>query len=181
MSEKTVLLHVCCAPCATVPIKRLMTDYAVTGFFYNPNIYPESEYLFRKKEFEEYMSGLGLPFLSGEYDTDAWEKAVDGYQDEPEGGARCSICYHFRLRATAATAARLGINHFTTTLTLSPHKNAELINKIGIEIGSEFSVKFLENNFKKSEGFKESCELSRKKNMYRQDYCGCKYSIRHKE
>ena len=178
MTEKSVLLHICCAPCGTVPIKRLLSEYSVSGFFYNPNIYPESEYFFRKKEFEDYLSELGIPFYSGTYDNDAWEESVKTFKDEPEGGARCWICYRFRLRETAAAAKKLGISFFSTTLTLSPHKNAELINKIGIEIGSESGVKFLEKNFKKSDGFKESCQMSSERNMYRQNYCGCRYSLR---
>lgn len=178
MNKTSVLLHICCAPCGTVPIKRLMSDYSVSGFFYNPNIYPQSEYQFRKKEFEDYLNELGIPFFSGTYDNDAWESAVKAFQDEPEGGARCEICYRFRLRETACMAKRLEINFFSTTLTLSPHKNADTINKIGIEIESKTGVQFLEKNFKKSDGFKESCEMSSKKNMYRQNYCGCRYSIR---
>jgi predicted adenine nucleotide alpha hydrolase (AANH) superfamily ATPase len=178
MTKKSVLLHICCAPCATVPIKRLMLDCSVSGFFYNPNIYPQSEYIFRKKEFEEYLNELGIPSYSGIYDNDAWEEAVKSFQNEPEGGARCVICYRFRLRETARMAKRLGINFFSTTLTLSPHKNADAINKIGIEIESESGVQFLAKNFKKGDGFKESCEMSKEMNMYRQNYCGCRYSLR---
>jgi predicted adenine nucleotide alpha hydrolase (AANH) superfamily ATPase len=178
MIKTSVLLHICCAPCGTVPIKRLMSGYFVSGFFYNPNIYPQTEYQFRKQEFEDYLNELGIPFFSGTYDNDAWEDAVNAFQNEPEGGARCEICYRFRLRETACMAKRLGIDFFSTTLTLSPHKNADTINKIGIEIESETGVQFLEKNFKKSDGFKESCEMSSKKNMYRQNYCGCRYSIR---
>lgn len=173
-----LLLHICCAPCSTVPIKRLAEKYSVSGFFYNPNIYPSDEYFFRQNEFEKYLKELNIPAVSGKYNNESWEEAVKEYTKESEGGKRCAICYHLRLYETALKAKELGYDLFTTTLTISPHKNAEMINKIGLEIQEEFGVGFLAENFKKQDGFKESCEMSRGKNMYRQDYCGCRHSIR---
>lgn len=175
---KSVLIHICCAPCATVPIKRLMPEYSVSGFFYNPNIYPKTEYDFRIKEFESYLQEEKIPYYFGEYDCEKWEKAIKDFRDEPEGGKRCEICYRYRMDETALMAKKLGCDYFTTTLTLSPHKNAEVINRIGSAIGKTRGVQFLEANFKKQNGFKESCEISHARNMYRQEYCGCKYSIK---
>jgi predicted adenine nucleotide alpha hydrolase (AANH) superfamily ATPase len=176
---KSVLIHICCAPCSTVPLKRLISEYTASGFFYNPNIYPKSEYDFRIKEFKDYLEDQKIPCYCGNYNCEEWEEAVKDFHDEPEGGKRCEICYRFRLRETAILAKKLKYDYFTTTLSLSPHKKAEIINKTGLEIGKELGICFMEANFKKQNGFKESCEMSQALNMYRQNYCGCRYSIRH--
>jgi predicted adenine nucleotide alpha hydrolase (AANH) superfamily ATPase len=173
-----VLLHVCCAPCATVPVKRLQEKYEVTTFFYNPNIYPPDEYDFRETECKKYFSELGVPLIIGPYETDVWDFTIQGFENEPERGERCLKCYKLRLEKTAARAVEENIRFFTTTLTISPHKPFDVIEKIGNDIADKYRITFLAENFKKRDGFKESTEISTELGMYRQDYCGCKYSIR---
>ena len=167
-----ILLHVCCAPCSTQSIEELKKDYDVTLFFYNPNIHPKEEYEKRLNEAKKISKILGLPLIEGEYDKDAWLEAVKGFENEPENGKRCAICYEFRLKKSSEKAK--DFDFFTTTLTISPHKNSEVIN----EIGSKINHKFLKKNFKKKDGFRKSIELSKKHNLYRQDYCGCIYSLK---
>ncbi len=176
-SEK-LLFHICCAPDATVVAERLAPDYDITGYFYNPNIHPESEYRMRVDEMEELSLKIGLKLIVGPYDADNWYKLVRGLEDEPEGGARCEICFRMRMESTAKVARERGFDLFTTVLTVSPHKNAELINAIGTEAAEKYGVRFLPSNFKKKDGFKRSIELSKVYSLYRQNYCGCVYSMR---
>jgi len=176
-----LLLHVCCACCATEVYNRLKDDYEVTLFWYNPNIYPHSEYHNRLKSLKKLVKDLNCKYLiDNDYDSDLveWEKAISGLENEPEGGKRCEKCYQFRLEQTAKVAKENGFDIFTTTLTISPHKNAALINQIGKQIASKYKIDYLESDFKKQDGFKKSIELSHKHNLYRQNYCGCIYSIR---
>ena len=173
-----VLVHICCGPCATYVVRALREDFHPTGYFYNPNIHPEGEYTLRREALEAYAVDAGLPLREGAYDVGRWLERVAGHQDDPEGGERCAICFRVRLEETARHAKAHGFEHFATTLTVSPHKNAEGINRIGEEVGAELGLCFHKADFKKHDGFKNSCRLSRQLGMYRQHYCGCVYSAR---
>ena len=177
MSKDTVLLHICCAPCATSVIETLKNDgYEVIGYFYNPNIHPESEYQTRLNEFEKLASNMALQTIISTYTPEIWLEQTKGMEDEPEGGNRCKICYGLRLEHTAKTALGKGYKFFTTTLSVSPHKPVNIINSVGQGVGEKYGINFLPYDFKKKDGFKKSIELSKKYNLYRQTYCGCKYS-----
>lgn len=173
-----LLLHVCCAPCSAYVIQKLKEGYDVTLFYFNPNIYPESEYMRRRDEAKNYSEKLGIDFIEKKYDHDHWLGLISGFENEKERGKRCEICYGVRLRETAVCAKENGFDIFTTTLSISPHKSAELINKSGLEISKEYGIKYLEADFKKDNGFKKSCEISKEEGFYRQDYCGCEFSMR---
>jgi predicted adenine nucleotide alpha hydrolase (AANH) superfamily ATPase len=177
-AKRTLLLHACCAPCMTHPVQVLKGKFFVTIFFFNPNIHPRIECLNREREAKRLAQKWRIPCIVGEYDSSAWYEAVGGYEDEPEGGRRCEICYRIRLERTAQEAKRLGIDCFCTTLSVSPHKKAAVINRIGKELEEEYGVGFYEADFKKKDGFKESCRLSEAEGLYRQNYCGCKFSMR---
>ena len=174
-----LLLHVCCAPCATYVVQELKPSFA---YFYNPNIHPEEEYLLRLSEFRRYASIVGLDFTEGEYDTEHWFRIVRGYENEPEGGKRCEICYRDRLEKTAILAKELSnteektYTHIATTLTVGPTKKAGIINEIGEKVAKNYGLEFVSGDFKKHDGFKISCELSKQFNLYRQKYCGCIFS-----
>lgn len=172
------MLHVCCAPCSTHVIQELKKDFDVTCFFYGPNIQPRDEYLRRMRESERYCRELGINFIEGKYDTDRWFEATKGHENDAEGGERCSICQRLRLRRTALRASEFGFRWFATTLTISPHKDARRINKMGEEIAGEYSLNFLARDFKKMHGFQKSVRMSRELGMYRQTYCGCIFSRR---
>jgi len=158
-------------------INELRKEWEVTCFFFNPNIFPEREYVLRRNEMREYAAKVGVEYIEKELPHAEWRKAVKGFEKEPEGGQRCRICFHFRLREAARIAAEEGFDAFTTTLTISPHKNADMVNSAGIEAEREFGVTFLERNFKKRDGFKISCQLSKEAGLRRQDYCGCEFSM----
>lgn len=175
-----MLLHACCAPCSTVPVERLKDDFEVTLFFYNPNIYPESEYLSRRHEIESFAGKHEISLIIGDYDRERWSGAVKGHERDPEGSGRCILCYRMRLETTAGIAVESGFDSFCTTLTLSPHKNAEVINRLGYEIARKTGVDFMEANFKKKDGFLQSVRASEREGLYRQDYCGCEFSIQGK-
>ena len=174
--KSKILLQVCCAPDATVAVERLGEEYEVGVYFYNPNIHPVEEYLKRAEEMERLSTEIGVEIHMAPYDPEIWFEAVRGLQHEPEGGRRCEICFRMRLERTAKAARELGYDLFATVLTISPHKNADLINRIGEEIGKSTGIPYLPSNFKKKDGFKRSIELSRKYGLYRQDYCGCLFS-----
>ncbi|MEA3313901.1 MAG: epoxyqueuosine reductase QueH [Caldisericota bacterium] len=177
-----VLLHICCAPDATYPFLYLRgRHYRVTGFFYNPNIHPLSEYEKRLEEIIRFSRVAGMDLEAGKYDKDNWFELIKGTENEPEGGKRCYICYKMRLEETARIAKEKGFDYFTTTLTISPHKNIKWIFEIGEQIGNKYGVKFLKANFKKRNGFKSSIVLSKYYKMYRQNYCGCVFSKIKKE
>jgi len=174
MPKPKLLLHVCCAPCATHVIEMLKEGFDTTAYFYNPNIRPEEEYKLRL----ENLKKLGVTFVEGKYDVDAWFNATKGYESEPEGGARCEICYRLRMEEAARFAKENNFVYFATTLTISPHKSARVINSIGEELSKKYGVKFYSADFKKKNGFKKSVELSKKHGLYRQRYCGCVFSMR---
>ena len=177
-----LLLHSCCAPCSTVCLERLSEVFAVTVFYYNPNIFPEEEYLFRKQEEIDFIGRFPfrhpVGFLDGDYDTERYYAAVKGHENDPERGERCRICYRLRLGRTADKAAEEGFPYFTSTLTLSPLKDTAALNTIGEEEAARCGVSWLPSDFKKRNGFLRSCEITKAYGMYRQDYCGCVYSMR---
>jgi hypothetical protein len=159
-------------------IDLLQRECELTAFFYNPNIHPQGEYVRRLAEVERYCREHAIALVEGEYDTERWFSAVKGSEDQKEGGKRCEICYRMRLEKTALIAQGRSIGYFATTLTVSPHKKALVVNRIGRETGVQYSRVFYEADFKKQDGFKKSCELSKLYNFYRQTYCGCVYSIK---
>ncbi len=174
----TVLLHICCAPCATASIEQLKEDgYEVIGFFYNPNLFPPEEYEKREAEMRKYASDIGLEMDRGEYDHDDWRERVAGLEREPEGGERCQRCFQIRLDATAQRAAARGIDRFTTTLTISPHKDVVAIARIGRSIADEHGVSYLARVFRKRGGFQRSVAMANEYGLYRQNYCGCEFSL----
>lgn len=178
-----LLLHACCAPCSSHVLTVLREIFDITVFFYNPNIQPESEFDFRYDELYRLISEMGLSvrLIKGDYDTRRFFEIAASHETDPEGGPRCYGCYRLRLSAAASVAEKEGFDYFTTTLSISPHKNAEWLNKIGEELQKEYGVRYLYSDFKKKEGYKHSIELSRQYNLYRQDYCGCVYSKKAKE
>ncbi|MFQ5816192.1 MAG: epoxyqueuosine reductase QueH [Candidatus Hydrothermarchaeaceae archaeon] len=176
MNKPGLLLHICCAPCSTHVVEKLMGSYDVTGFFYNPNIHPRDEYVHRLETARGYAGKIGVELLEGEYDVERWMEATRGYENEPEGGARCPICYRLRLEETAKRAKAGGYDYFATTLTISPHKKAAVINPIGMEMAEKYGVNFHGEDFKKKDGFGHSVEMSKEHGLYRQEYCGCVYS-----
>lgn len=173
-----LLLHICCGPCSTAVVERLIDDYDITGYFYNPNIHPEEEYCRRLEAAQMALNRFGIPFVEGRYNPDAFFEAVKGLEHEPENGLRCPVCYRMRLAATAEYAARNSFDCIASTLTLGPQKKATVINPIGIEAAQSAGVKFIEGDWKKRDGFKRSLELSHEIGMYRQHYCGCVFSVR---
>ncbi|MCR4841874.1 MAG: epoxyqueuosine reductase QueH [Eubacterium sp.] len=177
----SVLLHSCCAPCSSACLQRLAQDFSVTVFYYNPNLYPEEEYHHRASEQERFVklfpAAHPISFIEGDYDRSAFFDAIKGLEDIPEGGERCFACYRMRLEATAGLAARRGFDFFTTTLSISPLKNAGVLNETGAELSEKYGVPYLFSDFKKKDGFKRSTELSAQYGMYRQDYCGCEFSL----
>ena len=175
---KKVLLHSCCAPCSTQVIDVLSKDFDLTIFYSNSNIYPLEEYQKRLEEQRKYVKIANVGLIEDDYSEKDYLKAIKGLELEKEGGKRCEECFKFRLKRTAQKAKQLGFDLFGTTLTVSPHKNAELINAIGKQIAEEVGIEFLEGNYKKQDGYKKSIEFSKRYNLYRQNYCGCRFSIR---
>lgn len=173
-----LLLHICCAPCSTHPIQQLKSDFLITAFFCNPNIYPPDEHQFRLEEARQYLDRERIELIAPAYHRKEWLDTVRDYGPEPEGGYRCALCFAYRLRKTAEIAVERGIDTFTTTLTIGPNKPGRVIFPIGIRVAETYGLKFLDIDFKKKDGFKHSCILSREQGMYRQDYCGCEYSYR---
>ena len=178
----SLLLHACCAPCSTACLERVANFFKVTIFYYNPNITDESEYKKRIEEIKKLLTLINpkykVELLEGNYDPNKFFEMAKGLEKEPERGKRCYKCYEMRLEETAKIASKLGFNNFCTTLTLSPHKNANWINEIGEKLNKEYDSNYLYSDFKKKEGYKRSIELSKEYNLYRQDYCGCIYSKR---
>lgn len=171
-----LLLHCCCAPCSSAVIERLKEYFDITYFYYNPNIYPKAEFERRKDEFVK----LGVNVLSLDYNHDDFLRAVRGLEMEPEGGARCRACIAERLKATFEYAVVNNYDMVTTTLSISPHKDAEFINMIGEKFEAIYGIKYLHADFKKQNGYLRSIEICKDKGVYRQDYCGCEFSINNK-
>lgn len=204
-----LLLHTCCATCAAGVIEQLKDKFSLTCYFYNPNIHPREEYGRRLFDVQQYCEKVGVTLIQGEYDEDRWLEKVKGLENEPEGGQRCWKCYTMRLEAAVMVVigsrdpihlsrdlvgsrdpihlsrGRRGpltsprFDFFGATLTISPRKKAESINKIGQSLGQKYGAEFYKADFKKNNGFKCACEVARREGFYRQDYCGCAYSQKH--
>mgnify|MGYP001625811889 FL=1 len=176
----TLLLHTCCAPCSSAVIERLSKYFQITVFYYNPNIEPEEEYVKRKEEQKRYLKEVNtlysIQFLDCDYDHKEFVELSKGLENAPEGGARCIKCYQNRLEVTALKAQELHFDYFGTSLTVSPYKNAQVLNQIGTFLSHKYSINYLYSDFKKRNGYKRSIELSKEHNLYRQDYCGCHFS-----
>ena len=177
-----LLLHSCCGPCSSYVLEYLSKYYRITLLWYNPNIWPpeenEKRLVYQRKIIDALGLGEEVTILIPAYDHDKYPQAVAGLEGEPEGGERCTECFRLRLHEAASAAKEKGIALYCTTLTVSPHKNAEKINRLGEEIGWEYGVRFLPSDFKKRNGYKRSIELSREYDLYRQDYCGCEFAYR---
>jgi hypothetical protein len=176
----SLLLHSCCGPCSSYCLACLSEYFRVTVFYYNPNIYPPEEYTLRVAEQERFISEFPtkhpVSFVEGCYDTKRFYDMAKGMEQLPEGGSRCFACYELRLRETAEYAKANGFDFFTTTLSVSPLKNADKLNEIGGRLGREYGISYLYSDFKKKDGYKKSTELSKEYHMYRQYYCGCEFS-----
>ena len=177
--KKKLLLHSCCAPCSTAVLEKVTPYFDVTVFFFNPNVTESEEYYLRLNEQKRFLKtayGESVGLIEGRYFSKEFFYMVEGYEKEPEGGARCNLCFENRLQETAKLAKQKGFDYFCTTLTVSPHKNADLINKIGEKFAVENGVEWLYADFKKENGYKRSIEISKEYELYRQRYCGCLYS-----
>lgn len=174
--KKKLLLHSCCAPCSTACIERLKEHFDLTIYYYNPNIDTFEEFTHRANEQIKYCEKVGVGCVVEDYDKQAFLSASKGKEKEKEGGARCKECFNLRLSKTAKKAKEENFDYFATTLTVSPLKNACLINEIGKQLENEFSVKYLPTDFKKDNGYLRSITLSKENNLYRQNYCGCEFS-----
>lgn len=179
-----LLLHVCCAPCSSYVLDYLSDYFDITVLYYNPNISPYEEYEKRMNEeirLINEMNKKNIKILECDYDNHLFEEIAQGLEQVPEGGIRCYKCYQLRLEKTAQIAKENKFDYFTTTLTISPLKNSQILNKIGKDLEEKYNIKYLYSDFKKKEGYKKSIILSKKYNLYRQNYCGCIYSKQYKE
>lgn len=178
--KPSLLLHACCAPCSSAVLERLCDIFSVTLYFYNPNISPTEEFEFRLAELKRLVTEMRLDIsvIAPKYDNGEFESVVKGMEDMAEGGARCAVCYRLRLERAVRYAEEHGFDYVTTTLSVSPYKNAALLNELGNELTQNLNVRYLTSDFKKKDGYKRSCELSAEYNLYRQNYCGCVYSKR---
>lgn len=178
----SLFLHSCCAPCTSYVLEYLSKFFRITVFYYNPNIFPPEEYEERLGEIErlvrEMPAEYPVEFVAGDYRPEEFFQAVKGHEEDKEGGERCGLCFRMRLFEAARLAKEGGYDWFTTSLTISPLKNAERLNRIGEEAAKEYGVKFLNSDFKKKNGYRRSVELSQEYHLYRQNYCGCVYSQR---
>ena len=178
----SLLLHSCCAPCSSYVLEYLGQYFNITVFYYNPNIFPESEYTKRILEQQTLIGQMRVKypvsFIAGSYDRDRFYEMAKGLEHVKEGGERCLKCYELRLRESAWIAKSGGFDYFTTTLSISPMKNAARLNEIGLRLQEEYGVNYLISDFKKKNGYKRSIELSKEYGLYRQDYCGCEFSVR---
>ena len=181
----SVLLHSCCGPCSSYVLEYLSQHFALTVFYYNPNIYPEEEYRLRAREQERFIGEFParhpVSFIEGDYDTGRFYESVKGLEDEPERGARCMKCYRLRLSETAKLAKERGFDYFTTTLSISPQKDSQVLNAIGRAVAGEYGVNYLFSDFKKKNGYLRSTQLAAEYGMYRQNYCGCEFSYRDRQ
>ena len=181
-NRPSLLLHVCCAPCSSYVLEYLTQYFKITILYYNPNIFPYEEYKKRYDEAKNLISDMeccgDVEIVEVGYNNDEFETIIEGLKDEKEGGKRCFKCYDLRLRKTAKYASDNKFDYFTTTLSISPYKNANKLNEIGEELEKEYNVKYLYADFKKKDGFTKSVKLAKEMNLYRQDYCGCEFSRR---
>lgn len=184
-NRPTVLLHCCCGPCSSSVLEYLTEHFELTLLWYNPNIFPEEEYERRYEAFVKMIGDMGLKdrvkIIREPWRNEEYNAAVKGHEDAPEGGSRCAHCFRLRLEETAKTARSLGFDYFCTTITLSRHKNAVLINELGEAASAQFGVPWLPSDFKKRDGENRSVELCEQYDVYRQLYCGCEFSLRRRE
>lgn len=185
-------LHACCAPCSSYCLEYLLEYFKITVFYYNPNISPKQEYQKRVEELKQFLKRqeelaknavvrYPIDFVEGNYDRERFYEIIKGMETLPEGGERCFACYKLRLQEAAEYAVKGNYNYYTTTLSISPHKNAQKLNEIGEQIGKEYGISWLPSDFKKKNGYRRSCELSEQFGLYRQNYCGCIFSKRNEE
>ena len=174
-----LLLHACCGVCSSSVLEKLIPYFTITVLYYNPNIYPEAEYQKRLSTLKELIEKmyLNIEVMEIGYDSEKFEEMSKGLEKEKEGGERCTKCFYLRLEETAKIAKEKKYDYFCTTLSVSPYKDSQKLNKIGKVLEEKYNIKYLYSDFKKKEGYKRSNELSRKYNLYRQNYCGCKYSL----
>lgn len=176
-----LLLHSCCGPCSSYVLEYLSKYFEISLLFFNPNISPKTEYFKRLETQRQLISSMKfsnkVSMIESKYNHNDFLSAVSGYENEPEGGSRCELCFKIRLREAARIAKEMNFDCFTTTLSVSPHKNAALLNDIGKKLSEEFDIKFLTADFKKREGYKRSIILSKEYGLYRQEYCGCEFSF----
>ncbi len=178
-SDKKILLHACCGICSGYPISLLQDmGYSVTVYFYNPNIFPQEEYQKRLEAEKTLCSHFGCELMIGDYETDIYYEFVKGLENEPEKGARCDKCFELRLDKSAQKATELGIEEFTTSMVISPHKDYDKLSKIGAQVAMRYNLNYLPLNFRKQDGFLKTNQISKSLNLYRQNYCGCKFAIR---
>lgn len=181
----TLLLHSCCAPCSSYVLEYLSQYFYITVFYYNPNIYPDEEYQKRVIEQQEFIRKFPMKypvkFIEGDFEKDLFYEKTKGKEQIKEGGERCFLCYELRLEKTAKLAKELSFDYFTTTLSISPLKNAEKLNEIGERLGKTYNIPYLVSDFKKKNGYKRSVEISKEYEMYRQYYCGCVYSKKQRD
>jgi len=177
MKKDKILVHACCAPDALGSFQSFAEDFSPSFFFFNPNIHPEEEYRKRLEEMKKVVEIIGGELIEGEYKPDNWFYNVREFKKEKEGGMRCNICIALRLHETGLKAKEMGINYFSTTLTISPKKNVEAVNRIGRMIGKKLGINFVEKILRKKGGFERSVILSKRYSLYRQNYCGCVYSL----
>ncbi len=180
-NKPKLLLHACCAPCSSHTILLLKKYFDITIFYSNDNIYPYSEYETRLNEIINFCKNFDINVLYDEYNEDDYNNKIKGLEHLGEKSNRCYMCYELRLEKTAIKAKKLGYDYFTTTLSISPYKVERWINEIGYNLENKYGVKYLYSNFKKDDGYKHSIELSKEYNLYRQDYCGCKYSLEERD
>lgn len=177
-----LMLHACCACCLSYVLEYLSEHFEIYVLYYNPNITERNEYEYRKSEVKRLIFQMPLKrkvtVVDCEYDPNTYLEKIAGMENEPERGSRCSVCFEMRLKKTAEIAQQYGCDYFATTLTISPLKNSSIINSIGEQLESDFSVSYLGSDFKKKNGYKRSIELSKQYNLYRQNYCGCVFSKR---
>ena len=175
-----LLLHVCCGPCSTAVLETLNKYFEITIFYYNPNTYPYEEYLKRLEQIKKILDQAkeyNINIIETKYDDQEYYEYVKGLENEKEGGSRCHKCYMYRLEETARFAKENKYDYFTTTLSVSPYKNSKVLNETGETLSKKYNINYLYADFKKKDGYKRSIELSKEYNLYRQEYCGCKYSL----
>lgn len=176
MNKPKLLLHTCCAPCSGYLVTELSKDFVVTVYYDNSNIAPKEEYQKRKTEAEKFYQTIGVEFIEAEYDHKNWLDKVRGLEHEPERGKRCILCYYLRLKNTAEYAKKHGYEFFSSTLSISPHKDAKALSNLGQALAKKIGVGFIDENWKKQERFKKAMSFSHEHDFYHQDYCGCEFS-----
>ena len=171
-----LLFHSCCAPCSGYLVSQLADNFAVTVYYNNPNIYPESEYQTRKNEAKKFFTDFGTKFIEIEYDHSNWLELARGLEGEPERGKRCILCYHFRLNSAAKYAKDNDYDLFASSLAISPYKNSKILNNLGRAVAKSVGIEFIDEDWKKKDGYKKATEFARSYDFYRQNYCGCEFS-----